>query len=55
MLILNRHEKETITIRVGEHSVIITVVEIRNSKVRLGFDADMAVEIFRDDCKKDHK
>jgi carbon storage regulator CsrA len=50
MLVLSRKSQESIV--VGgcdgfEHMVKITVVDIKNGSVRLGFDADLAVAIHR--------
>jgi carbon storage regulator len=44
MLVLSRHKNESIV--VGE-DIIITVIEIRGDKVRLGVEAPMDVPVHR--------
>ena len=44
MLVLSRHKNESI--RIGE-DIIITVVEIRGDKIRLGIDAPREVPVHR--------
>jgi len=44
MLVLSRHKNESIV--VGE-DIIITVIEIRGDKVRLGVEAPMNVSVHR--------
>ena len=44
MLVLSRKESEQVVI---DDRIVVTVVEIRGDKVRLGFDAERDVEIHR--------
>ena len=46
MLVLGRKESETITIPTGG-PMVIKVLEIRNGRVKLGFDADPSINIVR--------
>ena len=49
MLVLGS-EKENERVRIGkDQDIIITVVEIRGGKVRLGFDADDAIPVHREE------
>jgi carbon storage regulator len=45
MLVLSRKQDETIVIDNGR--IVITVVELRGDKVRLGFQADKSISIHR--------
>ena len=45
MLVLSRHRDEQIVINGGE--IVVTVVEIRGDKVRLGIDAPQDVTVHR--------
>lgn len=50
MLILTRKSQETVVVgtsRVFEHLLKVTVLEIRGSAVRLGFDVDASVPVHR--------
>jgi carbon storage regulator CsrA len=48
MLILSRKNKEAVVIGSSEDRLIkVTVVEIKNGRVRLGFEADDAVPVNR--------
>src|SRR5579859_5915792 len=54
MLVLSRKPEEGVTLQMKckdgtEKEVKIKVVEVRGNKVRLGFDADEEVFIFRDE------
>lgn len=49
MLVLSRKEGESI--HIGD-DIVITVVELRSDKVRLGFDAPKSVNIIRDNAIK---
>ena len=44
MLVLSRHVNEEVVI---DDDVVVTVVEIRGDKVRLGFDAPKEVSVHR--------
>ena len=45
MLVLSRHRGESITI--GDDGIVITIVEIRDDKVRLGIVAPKEVPVHR--------
>lgn len=45
MLVLSRKRGETIEI--GDRTVVVTVVEIRGDKVRLGIEADVDIPVHR--------
>ncbi len=47
MLVLSRHQNERVII--GDREVIVTVIEIRGDKVRLGFEAAPEIEIHREE------
>jgi carbon storage regulator len=49
MLVLSRHKDERIFINGGE--IIITVIDLRDGKVRLGFEADRSVVIHREEIQ----
>lgn len=51
MLILSRHKDETIVITLGGVRVTMTVVETRNDRCRVGFDAPTEVEIDRGEVR----
>ena len=53
MLVLGRHARETIYIRVGGEVVVIHVTEVDRGKVRLGFTAAEAVGIWRAEVAPD--
>ena len=44
MLVLSRKQDESIVIN---GNIVVTIVEVRGDKVRLGFSADRSVEIHR--------
>lgn len=48
MLVLSRHKSEQIVIN---DNIVVTVVEIRGDKVRLGIEAPKEVRIVRPDAK----
>ena len=50
MLVLSRHRNEKIVLDGGR--IVLTVVEIRGDKVRLGFDADKSVSIHRGEVQE---
>jgi carbon storage regulator len=52
MLVLSRKKGEQI--RIGE-CVILTVLESRNGRVRLGFEAPEEVEIFREEARSEFR
>lgn len=49
MLVLSRKVGESFTIG---SDIVLTVVEVRGNKVRIGVDAPKAFQISRDDMKK---
>lgn len=61
MLVLSRKTREEVVITIRNERIVITVVELRGDKVRLGFDAHESVKINRsevqtriDSKEKDH-
>lgn len=49
MLVLSRKIDESIIIGEGENKVVITVVEVRGNKVRLGIDAARTIPVHREE------
>lgn len=49
MLVLSRRASEGVVVKFGPQVVRVVIVEIRGDKVRLGFEADKAVAIHRDE------
>lgn len=47
MLILSRKKDQKIII--GDQKIVLTVVEIRGDRVRLGFEADKSIPIDREE------
>ena len=47
MLVLSRHKNEEVYITIGDKLVKVVVVDIRGDKIRLGFEADLDVGVFR--------
>jgi len=47
MLVLTRKKNESIVLGDGENMVIITLVEIRGDKVRLGIEAPRDIFVYR--------
>jgi carbon storage regulator len=54
MLVLSRKKNEKLVVRVPgfEQPIVLTVVEIRGDKVRLGYDADQGVKINREEIDR---
>jgi carbon storage regulator len=54
MLVLSRKRNEKLVVRVPgvERPIVLTVVELRGDKVRLGYDADPAVKINREEIDR---
>lgn len=51
MLILSRFTNDQVFLTLPNGEVItVTIVEVRNGKVRVGFEAPQDVEILRDDA-----
>jgi carbon storage regulator CsrA len=50
MLVLTRHRDGKIFLDFNVVHIVLTVIEIGNGKVRLGFDAPREVSITRDDA-----
>lgn len=50
MLVLSRHRDESIIIgEPGPNQVVITIMEIRGDKVRLGIEADRVIPVHREE------
>lgn len=49
MLVLSRKRNESIVIGEGDSKVVITVVEVRGDKVRLGIEANRGVPVHREE------
>jgi len=47
MLVLSRKKDESIVLGEGEDQIILTVIEIRWDKVRLGIQADQKISVHR--------
>ncbi len=47
MLVLSRHKDESIIIGDGPDMIVITVVDIRGDKIRLGISAPIEVSVHR--------
>ena len=52
MLVLSRKYTEEIVITLGGERVIVTLIEVRGDKVRLGFTANESVKIIRSELEK---
>jgi carbon storage regulator len=52
MLVLSRKKNESIVIGEGEDQVVLTIVEIRGDKVRLGVVAKPSVPVHREEVYK---
>ena len=53
MLVLNRKNQETIVITPpGMEPIIIQIIDIRGDKVRMGFEAEIEIEILRGELVK---
>jgi carbon storage regulator len=50
MLVLSRHRDESI--RIGD-DIVITVVDIRGDKVRLGISAPVEIPVYREEIYED--
>ena len=50
MLVLSRHKDEKVYIG---NDVVLTIVEVRGNKVRLGFEAPPHVRIDREEVRRD--
>jgi carbon storage regulator len=49
MLVLSRKRNEKIVIGEGESKVVITIVEVRGDKVRIGIEANPVVPVHREE------
>lgn len=47
MLVLGRPKGKSVVIGKGKQAIVITILEIRDNHVRLGFECDDGVEIHR--------
>lgn len=52
MLVLARGPQDRVLIQCGNKEIVVTVTEIRQGVVRLGFDADRDVTILREELKR---
>lgn len=50
MLVLTRHVGERVII--GDGIIVVTVVEVRGDKVRIGFDAPADIRVHREEIQK---
>lgn len=53
MLVLTRKDGERIIIKVGDTEIVVTVAELSNQFVRLGFEAPRDVIIKREELTKE--
>ncbi len=49
MLVLSREKSGAVIVRCGEQVIRVVVVELRGNRVRLGFEADKAISIDREE------
>ncbi|PNR94729.1 carbon storage regulator [Petrotoga sp. 9PWA.NaAc.5.4] len=49
MLILSRKTGESIIIKIGDKEIKMTLVEINNGSIKLGFEAARDIKIYRDE------
>lgn len=49
MLVLSRKRDERIIIGDGDGMVVITLIDIRGDKVRLGIDCNIAISVHREE------
>lgn len=47
MLVLSRHQHESIIIGSGDQKITITIIQVRGDKVRLGIDAPIEIPVHR--------
>jgi carbon storage regulator len=47
VLVLSRHRSERVII--GEWEIVVTVVDIRGDKVRIGFEAPSSISVHREE------
>lgn len=52
MLVLTRNASEIVDLMLGEQTISVTVIAIKGSQVRLGFDAPPEVNIVRREINK---
>ena len=52
MLVLSRKKEQSVILRGGGAEIVVTVVEMRGDKVRLGFDAPSSVTIHRKEVQE---
>lgn len=53
ILVLSRQRNESVVITAPRgKQIVVTVVEIRGDKVRLGFEADKSIEINRNEVQE---
>lgn len=49
MLVLSRQKDESIVIGDGDQKIVITVVDVRGGKVRLGIEAPREIPVHREE------
>lgn len=47
MLVLSRFRDEKTVIQVGDRIITMTICDVRGGKVRMGWEADADIQIFR--------
>jgi carbon storage regulator len=47
MLVLSRRVDEKILITAGDQVIVVTLVDVRGEKVRIGIDAERSVSVMR--------
>lgn len=52
MLVLSRYRDESIVITAGDERIVVTVIDVRGDKVRLGVDAADHVAVNRDEIQQ---
>lgn len=52
MLVLSRYTNERVIITAGDQKIVVTLVDVRGNKVRLGFDAPAEVKILREELSE---
>ena len=53
MLVLSRHRDESIIIGEGPDAVVVTIIDIRGDKVRLGIEARPEISVDRTEVRRD--
>lgn len=53
MLVLTRKRGERVVVSFGERRAVVTLVEVRGDKVRIGFDGPHDVKFWRQEIQDD--